>query len=255
MSTVEDPPTSSLPPRPRRSRRRRRGAAAARRPPARPGLRRPPPPRSAAPCLMEAPGRAPGRGRSCLEGLLDPLHLRGQLSGVAGADVGLEHQPDARRDLGDTSTARLTTAITSSHSPSMLVNIALVSLGSPDSRTTRMAAATASVTPPVSSAAAPDGEMLKATSMAPTVIGVRTRGTRPARGRSPCAASSSMQVTPIDSTAQVIVAVRPRRRAASTTRARLADRVGVADRAGPALERLDPTHALGERRRRRRRPG
>src|SRR5690349_22128022 len=39
------------------------------------------------------------------------------------------------------STARLTTAITSSHSPSMLVNIALVSLGRPDSRTTRTAAA------------------------------------------------------------------------------------------------------------------
>src|SRR6266540_1480564 len=67
-----------------------------------------------------------------------------------------------------TSTARLTTAITSSHSPSMLVNIALVSLGRPDSRTTRTAAATASVTEPVSS---PDiGLMLNATIMLPSLV-------------------------------------------------------------------------------------
>ena len=46
----------------------------------------------------------------------------------------------------------------------MLVNIELVSWGSPDSRTTRTAAATASVTPPSSS---PDGAMLNATIMAP----------------------------------------------------------------------------------------
>jgi hypothetical protein len=45
----------------------------------------------------------------------------------------------------------------------MFVNIAFVSLGSPDSRTTRTAAATASETPPVSSP--PDGEMLNATIM------------------------------------------------------------------------------------------
>ena len=62
-------------------------------------------------------------------------------------------------------TASLTTAITSSHSPSMLVNIALVSFGSPDSRITRTASATASLTPPVSSA--PEGLMLMATIMGP----------------------------------------------------------------------------------------
>ena len=62
-------------------------------------------------------------------------------------------------------TARFTTAITSSHSPSMLVNIALVSHGSPDSRITRTASATEPLTPPVSSP--PEGLMLIATSMAP----------------------------------------------------------------------------------------
>src|SRR3954454_16849911 len=62
-----------------------------------------------------------------------------------------------------TSTARLITAITSSHSPSMLVNIALVSFGRPDARTTRTAAATAWATLPSSSEAA--GLMLNATSM------------------------------------------------------------------------------------------
>src|SRR5687768_2905645 len=67
-----------------------------------------------------------------------------------------------------TSTARLTTAITSSHSPSMLVNIELSSYGSPDSRTTRTAAATASDTLPVSSVAV--GEMLKATITGTTLV-------------------------------------------------------------------------------------
>ena len=62
-------------------------------------------------------------------------------------------------------TARFTTAMTSSQSPSMLVNIALVSVGSPDSRMTRTALATDSLTPPVSSP--PEGLMLIATSMAP----------------------------------------------------------------------------------------
>ena len=71
---------------------------------------------------------------------------------------------DTRGETAATaSTAALTTAITSSHSPSTLVNIALVSWGRPDSRTTRTAAATASLTPPVSSAVA--GAMLKATIM------------------------------------------------------------------------------------------
>ncbi|CAM5658463.1 hypothetical protein SRIMM317S_06337 [Streptomyces rimosus subsp. rimosus] len=43
-------------------------------------------------------------------------------------------------------TARLTTSMTSSHSPSMDVNMASVRLGSPDSRTTRTASATYSPT-------------------------------------------------------------------------------------------------------------
>ena len=46
------------------------------------------------------------------------------------------------------SVAAFTTAITSSHSPSIVVNMASVRLGRPDSRTTRMASATAA--PPVS---------------------------------------------------------------------------------------------------------
>src|SRR3954470_5903791 len=68
-------------------------------------------------------------------------------------------------DAATTSTACLMTAITSSHSPSMLVNMALVSFGRPDSRTTRMASATALETLPESSDAA--GLMLKATSIPP----------------------------------------------------------------------------------------
>src|SRR6478609_8688718 len=62
-----------------------------------------------------------------------------------------------------TSTACLTTAITSSHSPSIVVNIEVVSWGSPEARTTRTAAATASVTDPLGSLDV--GEIEKATSM------------------------------------------------------------------------------------------
>src|SRR3546814_6118424 len=61
----------------------------------------------------------------------------------------LSTSPTRGETSATASTAALTTAITSSHSPSMLVNIELVSLGRPDSRTTRTAAATASVTLPV----------------------------------------------------------------------------------------------------------
>src|SRR6478735_335185 len=75
----------------------------------------------------------------------------------------LRTRPTRGEVAATTSTACLTTAITSSHSPSMLVNIALVSHGSPEARTTRTASATASLTPPVSSA--PDGLRLKATSI------------------------------------------------------------------------------------------
>ena len=49
------------------------------------------------------------------------------------------------------STHCLSTAMTSSHSPSMLVNIALVSCGSPDARTMRTASATAAAYDPLSS--------------------------------------------------------------------------------------------------------
>ncbi len=71
-----------------------------------------------------------------------------------------------RGDVSATAiTACFTTAITSSHSPSMVVNIAVVSDGSPDARMTRTAAATDALTPPLSSP--PEGLMLIATSMAP----------------------------------------------------------------------------------------
>src|SRR6266545_1113226 len=79
----------------------------------------------------------------------------------------LRTRPTRGERAATTSTARLTTAITSSHSPSTLVNIALVSFGSPDSRTTRIASATASLTPPLSSVT--PGLMLKATIMRPTL--------------------------------------------------------------------------------------
>src|SRR5699024_5139585 len=72
------------------------------------------------------------------------------------------------------STARLTTSMTSSHSPSTLVNIASVEFGKPDSRTTRTASATASLTPASSPGA--DGVILKATIIA-------TRLPRGAAGR------------------------------------------------------------------------
>src|SRR3954453_18575409 len=68
-------------------------------------------------------------------------------------------------DEATTSTACLMTAITSSHSPSTLVNMALVSFGRPELRTTRMASATALETLPESSDAA--GLMLNATSTRP----------------------------------------------------------------------------------------
>src|SRR6478735_170027 len=60
----------------------------------------------------------------------------------------LSTRPTRGYRAATTSTARFTAAITSSHSPSMLVNIALVSQGRPDARTTRTASATASETPP-----------------------------------------------------------------------------------------------------------
>ena len=62
------------------------------------------------------------------------------------------------------STARLTTAIPSSQvSDSIVVNIDVVSLGRPDSRTTRTASATAALTP--SEDSPPAGAMLNAKSM------------------------------------------------------------------------------------------
>src|SRR5689334_21515838 len=63
------------------------------------------------------------------------------------------------------STARLITAIPSSHvSASIVVNIEVVSLGRPDSRTTRTASVTAALT---LSPGVPAGAMLKAKSMGP----------------------------------------------------------------------------------------
>src|SRR5688572_10941465 len=58
------------------------------------------------------------------------------------------------------STHCLSTAITSSHSPSTFVNIALVSCGRPDARTIRTASATAAAYEPLSSG--PAGAMLNA---------------------------------------------------------------------------------------------
>ncbi|CAM5652103.1 hypothetical protein STENM327S_00680 [Streptomyces tendae] len=58
-------------------------------------------------------------------------------------------------------TARRTTSMTSSHSPSIEVNIASVRFGSPDSRTTRTASATYSPT----SSPTPSGVTEKATIM------------------------------------------------------------------------------------------
>src|ERR671920_186545 len=81
------------------------------------------------------------------------------------------------------STARLTTSMASSHvSASMVVNIDVVSCGSPDSRTTRTASATTS---PTLSDPPPEGATLNATSMGASVphpvAGARHR----LRGRTP----------------------------------------------------------------------
>ena len=62
------------------------------------------------------------------------------------------------------STACLMTAMTSSHSPSTVVNMASVRLGSPEARTTRTASATRSPT----ESPAPSGVTEKATSMPPS---------------------------------------------------------------------------------------
>ena len=99
--------------------------------------------------------------------LLDPLDLARSAAPCRGPArrSALSTSPTRGEVSATVITACFTTAITSSHSPSMLVNIALVSVGSPDSRMTRTASATDSLTPPVSSP--PEGLMLIATSMAP----------------------------------------------------------------------------------------
>src|SRR3954454_24054888 len=76
----------------------------------------------------------------------------------------LSTRPTRGELSASTSQHCLTTAMHSSHSPSMVVNIASVRCGRPESRTTRMARATASDTEPVSSAATV-GETEKAISM------------------------------------------------------------------------------------------
>src|SRR6266536_4552946 len=76
-----------------------------------------------------------------------------------------------------TSTARLTTAITSSHSPSTFVNIEFVSHGNPLSRTTRTASATAA---PTLSDSPPAGATLNATNTpAPLPVCHCAKGTLP----------------------------------------------------------------------------
>src|SRR3954447_10844536 len=47
------------------------------------------------------PRRTPELGPLVLEQRVDPLDLGGELPVVAGAEVGLQHQSDPRRDLGD----------------------------------------------------------------------------------------------------------------------------------------------------------
>jgi hypothetical protein len=80
------------------------------------------------------------------------------------------------------STARLTTAIPSSHvSASIVVNIEVVSLGRPDSRTTRTASATAALT---LSPGVPAGAMLKAKSMSTPCTSINGH-------REPCALPGS----------------------------------------------------------------
>src|SRR4051812_4578644 len=95
----------------------------------------------------------------------------------------LRTSPTRGYDAATTSTARFTAAITSSHSPSMLVNIALVSVGSPESRMTRIASATGALTPPSGASApsrgVPEGLMLTATIMRPAF---QRRSDSPTRG-------------------------------------------------------------------------
>ena len=55
---------------------------------------------------------------------LDAVHLGLELAFEAGPDVRFQDQADARRALPAASTARFTTSMTSSHSPSMFVNMA-----------------------------------------------------------------------------------------------------------------------------------
>src|SRR5436190_4850589 len=156
----------------------------------------------------------------------------------------LSTRPTRGDTAATTSTARLTTAITSSHSPSTLVNIALVSLGSPDSRTTRTAAATASLTPPVSSAAA-DGEMLKATSMCLTLVAAREDVVLALAEEEahPGHAVDAGHAEPLDPAADV--AADHRGTWVDHLRAGLPDRVGVAHGPGLAVEGLDPPDPVG----------
>src|SRR5690242_7696960 len=83
------------------------------------------------------------------------------------------------------STARFTTAITSSHSPSRLVNMALVSLGRPLARTTRTAPPTPS---PV-----PNGVTENATIMRSTIM----RGVNPLERFDRAAATATTVVSSI----------------------------------------------------------
>src|SRR5262245_15153693 len=93
-----------------------------------------------------------------------------------------------------TSTACLTTAITSSHSPSTLVNIAFVSQGNSLSRTTRTASATAALT---LSESPPAGATLNATNT-PAPLPVVTVRRGPCRYRLVTSSAMSHRALPFD---------------------------------------------------------
>src|SRR5690606_21785931 len=94
------------------------------------------------------------------------------------------------------STARLTTSITSSHSPSTVVNIDVVSFGRPESRTTLTARATASVTLPDGSDVT--GAMLNAASMHAACHRAPQGALRWARAHPSTALRPLLEVQPVD---------------------------------------------------------
>ncbi|CAM5560016.1 hypothetical protein SMICM304S_05808 [Streptomyces microflavus] len=109
-----------------------------------------------------------------------PLHrldLRGHTVGDTGPDVALHTRETRPRGPRRRPPRRSTTSMTSSHSPSMEVNMASVRSGSPDSRTTRTASAHYSPT-----SAPPSGETENATIMRPPCFSRRARAADDAVG-------------------------------------------------------------------------